>query len=56
MNEVMRIVKEEHLDVPGQHFDNKCVVTIAIRKMQVNQVLARLQKIPQVDVKYLYTL
>jgi len=55
MNEVMRIIKEEHLDVLEQQFDNNCAINIAIRKMQVNQVLARLQKIPSATVRYLYT-
>lgn len=55
MNEVMRIIKEEHLDVLEQQFDNNCSINIAVRKMQVNQVLARLQKIPSATVSYLYT-
>ena len=56
MNEVMRIIKEEHLEVLEQRFDNSCDVKISIRKMQINQVLARLQKLPSVSVKYLHTL
>lgn len=56
MNEVMRIVKEDHLDILEQQFDNYCTIKISIRKMQVNQVLAGLQKLPSVTVKYLYTL
>ena len=55
MNDVMRIVKEEYLDVLEQHFDNNCAINVAIRKMQVNQALARLQKLPSVTVKYLHT-
>jgi uncharacterized YigZ family protein len=55
MNEVMRIIKEEHLEVVEQQFDNSCRVNVSIRKMQVNQVLARLQKLSSITVKYLHT-
>jgi uncharacterized YigZ family protein len=56
MNEVMRIVKEDHLEVLEQQFDNNCSIKISIRKMQVNQVLDRLQKLTLLSVKYIDTL
>ena len=55
MNEVMRIIKDEGLEVLEQQFDNSCSVRISIRKMQVNPVLARLQKLSSVQVKYVGT-
>ncbi|MES2274689.1 MAG: YigZ family protein [Bacteroidota bacterium] len=56
MNEVMKIVKDDQLTVLHQAFDNNCSITIAIRKMQVNQVLGRLEGITGVKVKFDYTL
>ena len=55
MNDVMRIVKEDNLEVLKQQFDNNCELTVSIRKMQVNQVLGRLQKLSSVKTKYDYS-
>ncbi|HVS91654.1 MAG TPA: YigZ family protein [Mucilaginibacter sp.] len=55
MNEVMRIIKDEDLEILEQHFDNSCMMKIAIRKMRVNQVLAKLEKLPSVIAKYEYS-
>jgi uncharacterized YigZ family protein len=52
MNEVMRIVKEGELTVISQQFDNSCSMQLAIRKMQVNQILSKLGKIEGIEVKY----
>jgi len=56
MNEIMRIIKDENLEVLEQQFDNNCSIKLSIRKMQVNPVLARLQKLDSVQVKYIGTL
>ncbi|HTD98101.1 MAG TPA: YigZ family protein [Mucilaginibacter sp.] len=56
MNEVMRIIKEDNLEILEQQFDNSCSIKISIRKMQVNQTLAKLQKLASVQVKYNYSL
>ncbi len=55
MNDVMRIVKEDNLEVLKQQFDNNCELTVSIRKMQVNQTLTRLQKLSSVKAKYDYS-
>jgi uncharacterized YigZ family protein len=55
MNDVMRIVKEESLEVLKQQFDNSCELTISIRKMQVNHTLDRIQKLTSVRLKYDYS-
>jgi uncharacterized YigZ family protein len=55
MNEVMRIVKEDNLEVLKQQFDNSCELTVSIRKMQVNHMLDRIQKLPSIKVKYDYS-
>ncbi|GAB3905750.1 IMPACT family protein [Mucilaginibacter boryungensis] len=52
MNEVMKIVKDDQLTVLNQHFDNNCSITVAIRKMQVNQTLNKLENIAGVKAKF----
>lgn len=56
MNDVMRVLKEEGVNILNQQFDNNCVITIEIRKTQVNQVLSKLDKIEKINLKYLHTL
>ncbi|MDB5022976.1 MAG: YigZ family protein [Mucilaginibacter sp.] len=56
MNDVMRIIKEDSLEILDQQFDNTCGVSVSIRKMQVNQALSKLQKLPSVKVKYDYSI
>ena len=56
MNEIMRIIKEDNLNIIDQQFDNNCAIKISIRKMQVNQILAKLQKLSFVQVKYNYSI
>jgi len=52
MNDVMRIIKAEDLVVLHQQFDNNCSMQLPIRKMQVNQVLDKFQKLADVKVKF----
>ncbi len=56
MNEIMRIIKDDNLDILEQQFDNNCTIKVSIRKMQVNQAIARLQKLSSVKVKYDYSI
>ena len=56
MNDIMRLIKEDGLDVIEQSFDNSCSITVAIRKMQVNQTLAKLGKLTGVIAKYQHSL
>jgi putative IMPACT (imprinted ancient) family translation regulator len=56
MNEVMRIIKEDNLQLFAQQFDNSCAIQVSIRKMQVNQVISKLQKLTSVKVKYDYSI
>lgn len=55
MNDVMKLIKEDGLEILYQQFDNSCEIRISIRKMQVNQVLGRLQKLSSVKMKFDYT-
>jgi len=56
MNEVMRIIKDDSLQLLEQQFDNSCSIKVSIRKMQVNQVIAKLQKLTSVKIKYDYSI
>lgn len=56
MNDIMRLIKEDNLDIIEQSFDNDCSITVSIRKMQVNQTLAKLGKLNGVVAKYLHSL
>lgn len=55
MNDIMRLVKEEHLNVLHQAFDTKCNLTFEVRKNQLNSILHKIEKLNDVEVKYLYT-
>ncbi len=56
MNDVMKIIKDEGLPVLAQQFDNSCLVETEIRQAQVNGVLAKFDKVPNLTVEYLRTL
>jgi len=51
MNEVMRIIKDDNLEILEQQFDNICVVKISIRKMQVNRSIGKLEKVEGMIIK-----
>ncbi|QPH40283.1 IMPACT family protein [Pedobacter endophyticus] len=56
MNHVMKLVKDENLDVLKQQFDVDCLLRIEIRKAQLNHVLARFDKLENVKQKYIQTI
>lgn len=56
MNDVMRIIKDGDLAILSQQFDNSCSIQVSIRKMQVNSILAKLDKLIGTAVKYNYSL
>ncbi|WP_199139595.1 IMPACT family protein [Pedobacter sp. ASV12] len=56
MNPVMRIMKEEELQLLAQNFDLKCVLRFEVRKTNLNLVLGKLEKVNGLKVKYLYTI
>jgi uncharacterized YigZ family protein len=55
MNEVMKVIKDEQLLILEQSFDNQCVITLSVRKMQVNKALARIENISSVIALFKYT-
>ncbi|MFD2742048.1 MULTISPECIES: IMPACT family protein [Sphingobacterium] len=56
MNDIMRIIKEENISLLQQEFDNDCLVRISIRKIQVNAIVGRLEKVEQTSLRYLKTI
>ncbi len=55
INDVMRLVKEENLEILAQAFDNQCQLTVSVRKTQVNQFLSKVEKLPAMNIKYQFT-
>ena len=52
MNEVMRIIKNEHLEVIQQQMDTACDIRVGIRKSSVERVVPLLQHLRGVEVKW----
>lgn len=50
MNKVMRLIKEGDLGVIQQHFDNHCVMTLAVREALYGEVTHQLVLIPSVKL------
>lgn len=55
MNDVMKLSKEENLQILAQQFDTNCILKFEVRKAQLNQVLSKFDKIEGVKLKYLQT-
>ncbi|MBC8985252.1 YigZ family protein [Pedobacter sp. N36a] len=55
MNDVMRLFKEEQLQILAQEFDNSCSIKFEVRKAQLNQVLGKIEKIDGIKLNYLHT-
>ncbi|RYU96419.1 IMPACT family protein [Emticicia agri] len=56
MNEVMKVIKEFGLKISNQLYDNRCTLTIEVRKSVLNQVLTKMEKIDSISTQYLLTL
>lgn len=55
MNDVMRLVKEEQLNIIEQSFDNECRIKFEVRTSHLNKVLARIEKQNGLEIKYIGT-
>jgi uncharacterized YigZ family protein len=53
MNDVMKIIKEEVLEVINNEFGMKCVIRLAIRHSESERVTARFSKINHLIISYL---
>lgn len=56
MNDVMRLIKEESIQVIEQQFDLNCKIKFEFRKSQLNQILTKFEKIDGLQLKYLETI
>lgn len=55
MNDVMRIMKEEDIQMLKQEFDNQCSMDIEIRQAQAHRVMDKLNGLEGVKTTYLRT-
>ena len=55
MNDVMRVIKEEQLEVLNQQFDMNCKLSFEVRKANLNQVMGKFDKIEGLKAVYLET-
>lgn len=55
LNDVMRVVKEEDLNLLKQDFDNQCRIEFELRQNQVERVLGRLEQLDLPRPTYLRT-
>jgi len=53
MNDVMKIIKEEHVDILGQEFENACKIRFSIRRSSGMKITSRLQKIQGITTTFL---
>lgn len=53
MNDVMRIIKEENLEINDQFYDSNCVIKLTVNKSKLNQVESRLKKLLTLEFKLL---
>ncbi len=56
MNDVMRIMKEEQLNIIKQNFNTYCSLTFEVRKANLNVVIKKLDKIEGLKITYLGTI
>lgn len=55
MNDIMRLVKEENLNIMEQNFDTSCFVTVGIRQSKTQTVLGKIEKIDSAIANFLKT-
>jgi len=53
MNDVMKIIKEENLEVINNEFGMKCVIRLAVRHSEAARVSTRFSKLNQLIINYL---
>lgn len=55
LNDVMKLLKNERLDVLEQNFDSISKLSFSVRKSNADKILQQLKKIPSLRFKYLKT-
>lgn len=56
MNDIMRLVKDDNLEIIKQDFEISCLMQIAIRKSIVNRLADQFASLPNIKLKYLRTI
>ncbi len=55
MNEIMKVVKDFDLKIKNQQFDNQCVIELEFRQNISSQIIGRLDKMDEIDIRFLRT-
>ena len=56
MNSIMKVIKDDCINIIKQQFDNNCSVQLSIRKSMVNQTVSKFNKIDGINIKYDFTI
>jgi len=56
MNDVMKLVKDDNLEITDQNFDLNCQMKIAINQSVLNKIIDKLEKIEALKSTYLYSI
>lgn len=56
MNDVMKIIKEEHLEIIQQQSDLNCTIRFTVRKSKSSKVYDVLSKITSLNIKFIETI
>jgi len=56
MNDVMKIIKEFHLEQKSTNFDLSCTIELAVRKSDSSSVRGKFKKLKGLKIKYLKTI
>ena len=55
MNDVMRIMKEDSIQINSQQFDNSCVINFSVRKQSSDRIAGLIEKVKNTTLIYLFT-
>ena len=55
LNDMMRIIKEENLEILDQNFEMSCIIKIAIKKNEEKKLISKLSKFHKLKLKPLKT-
>lgn len=56
INDVMKVIKEQNIEVLSQNFNTSCELKFEVRKAQLNSVLSKFEKIEGIKLKYIHTI
>jgi uncharacterized YigZ family protein len=56
MNDVMKIIKEDKLEILSQEFDLNCAIKLCIRKAELNKTLPKLENLRSIEITFLNTI